>query len=61
VPEGAYDDLLRLDFAAFAERVFHTLYPRTAYQANWHLQVIGARLAAVCDRRIRRLMINHYH
>jgi predicted phage terminase large subunit-like protein len=56
--EGVYDLLLRADFAAFAERVFHTLYPHAAYQTNWHLQVIAARLAAVRDGRVRRLLIN---
>jgi predicted phage terminase large subunit-like protein len=53
-----YDALLRGDFAAFAERAFHTLYPRTRFRTNWHLQVIAARLAAVRDGEIRRLLIN---
>jgi predicted phage terminase large subunit-like protein len=58
-PTGTrYDALLRTDFAAFAQRTFHTLYPRTAFQTNWHLQVIAARLAAVRDGEIRRLLIN---
>jgi hypothetical protein len=55
---GEYDALLRGDFAAFAERAFHELYPRSRFRMNWHLQVIAALLAAVRDGRIRRLAIN---
>jgi predicted phage terminase large subunit-like protein len=53
-----YEALLRGDFAAFAQRAFHELYPRSRFQMNWHLQVIAARLAAVRDGQIRRLLIN---
>ncbi len=49
---------LRGDFAAFAERAFHTLYPRSRFLANWHLRVVAARLAAVRLGHIRRLVIN---
>jgi predicted phage terminase large subunit-like protein len=53
-----YDALLRADFAAFAERAFHTLYPKTEFLMNWHLRVVAARLAAVRLGHVRRLMIN---
>jgi predicted phage terminase large subunit-like protein len=53
-----YDALLRGDFAAFAERAFHTLYPKSRFLTNWHLAVIAARLEAVRAGHIRRLMIN---
>jgi predicted phage terminase large subunit-like protein len=53
-----FDALSREDFAAFAQRAFHTLYSRTPFQTNWHLEVIAARLDAVHDGRIRRLLIN---
>ncbi len=56
--EAEYDALLRGDFAAFAERAFHTLYPRSRFLANWHLRVVTARLAAVRPGHIRRLVIN---
>ena len=53
-----YDALLRDDFAAFAQRAFHELYPRSQFLMNWHIRVIAARLAAVRDGDIRRLAIN---
>jgi hypothetical protein len=53
-----YDALLRGDFAAFAQRAFHVLYPRTEFLMNWHLRVIAAKLAAVRDGRVRRLAVN---
>ncbi len=56
--DAEYDALLRADFAAFAQRAFHTLYPRTRFLTNWHLAVIAARLMAVRDGEIRRLAIN---
>ncbi len=56
--EAEYDALLRGDFAAFAERAFHTLHPRGEFLMNWHLRVVAARLAAVRLGHIRRLVIN---
>ena len=58
VAEAEYDALLRGDFAVFAERAFHTLYPRGEFLMNWHLRVVAARLAAVRLGHTRRLMIN---
>jgi hypothetical protein len=49
---------LRGDFAAFAQRAFHELYPRGQFLMNWQVHVIAARLAAVRDGQIRRLLIN---
>ena len=57
--DGAeYDALLRGDLAGFAHLAFRTLYPRTPFLMNWHIEVIALRLAAVRDGRIRRLVIN---
>jgi hypothetical protein len=56
--EAEYDALLRADFAAFAQRAFHTLYPQSQFQMNWHAAVIAARLAAVRAGGLRRLLIN---
>ena len=57
--EGAeYQALLRQDFPTFAARCFHQLNPQTDLAMNWHLEVIAAKLAAVCQGKIRRLIIN---
>jgi len=53
-----YDALLRSDFALFAARCFHGLNPQTELAMNWHLEVIAAKLMAVRQGKIRRLIIN---
>ena len=53
-----YEALLRADFAGFAERAFHELYPQTEFLANWHQRVTAAKLEAVFASRIRRLIFN---
>jgi predicted phage terminase large subunit-like protein len=53
-----YEALLRADFAGFAERAFCELYPQTEFATNWHYRVIAAKLTAVCQGRIRRLVVN---
>src|SRR6201997_369627 len=53
-----YDALLRTDFALFAARCFHDLNPQTELAMNWHLEVIAAKLMAVRQGKIRRLIIN---
>ena len=50
--------LLYHDFASFAARAFRELNPRTAFLMNWHLEVIAAKLTAVREGKIRRLIIN---
>ena len=52
------DAQLRLDFAAFAQHCFRELNPLTELAMNWHVEVIAAKLAAVYQGRIRRLIIN---
>jgi hypothetical protein len=49
---------LRLDFTAFAQRSFRELNPLMPFAMNWHVEVISAKLAAVYQDRIRRLIIN---
>jgi hypothetical protein len=49
---------LRKDFALFAARCFHDLNPQTELAMNWHLEVIAAKLTAVRQGKIRRLIIN---
>src|SRR6516164_1360933 len=53
-----YDAALRNDFALFAARCFPDLNPQTELAMNWHLEVIAAKLAAVREGKIRRLIIN---
>ena len=53
-----YETLLRQDFATFAARCFQDLNPQTELAMNWHLEVIAAKLSAVREGRIRRLIIN---
>ena len=56
-----YEVLLRHDFATFAMRCFHDLNPQTRLAMNWHLRVIAAKLTAVREGKIRRLIINKSH
>ena len=56
--EREEDAQLRLDFAAFAQRCFREINPLTELAMNWHVEVIAAKLAAVFEGRIRRLIIN---
>src|SRR5690349_1249696 len=53
-----YEVLLRHDFASFAARCFQELNPQTTLAMNWHLEVIAAKLTAVREGKIRRLIIN---
>ena len=53
-----YDAILRSDLGYFAERCFCELNPQAAFLPNWHIEVIAAKLAAVAQGKIRRLIIN---
>ena len=53
-----YDVLLRQDLTTFAGRCFQELNPQTDLATNWHLEVIAAKLTAVRQGWIRRLIIN---
>src|SRR3979411_1796308 len=53
-----YEFLLRQEFATFAGRCFQDLNPQTDWAMNWHLDVIAAKLVAVREGKIRRLIIN---
>jgi predicted phage terminase large subunit-like protein len=53
-----YDTVLRQDFATFAARCFHELNPQAELAMNRHLEVIAAKLAALRQGKIRRLIIN---
>src|SRR5262245_2319853 len=53
-----YEAVLRSDLSFFAQRCFAELNPQAAFAMNWHIEVIAARLTAVRDGKIRRLIIN---
>jgi hypothetical protein len=53
-----YDVILRADLGCFAERCFAQLNPQAVFLPNWHIEVIAAKLAAVREGKIRRLIIN---
>src|SRR6266550_342109 len=53
-----YDAILRSDLGYFAERCFCEFNAQAAFAMNWHIEVIAAKLAAVREGKIRRLIIN---
>jgi len=53
-----YNAILRSDFNFFAQRCFSELNPQAAFAPNWHLEIIAAKLTAVHQGKIRRLIIN---
>src|SRR5438874_10190358 len=53
-----YETLLRQDLGTFAARCFQELNPQAELAMNWHIQVIAAKLNAVREGKIRRLIIN---
>src|SRR5947207_13488676 len=53
-----FDAILRSDLGFFAQRCFSELNPQAAFATNWHLEVIAAKLTAVREGKIRRLIIN---
>ena len=56
-----YEAVLREDFTSFADRCFADLNPQAELAMNWHLEVIAAKLTAVRQGNIRRLIINLPH
>ena len=53
-----YETLLRQDFRTFVARCLYDLNPQTELAINWHLEVIAAKLTAVREGKIQRLIIN---
>src|SRR5437667_64077 len=53
-----YKEILRLDLGYFAQHCFCELNPQAAFLTSWHIEVIAAKLAAVREGKIRRLIIN---
>lgn len=53
-----HDTIVKNQFSAFLEKVFHTVSPGQAFLPNWHLEAISAYLNA-CERgEMKRLIIN---
>src|SRR5262249_14889333 len=50
--------ILRDDFVSFAVRCFSELDPRTPFASNWHIELIAAKLAAVREGHLRRLIVS---
>jgi hypothetical protein len=50
--------LLRPDFASFLQPSFRELNPRTQFALSWHHEISAAKLEAVRNGDIRRLIIN---
>jgi hypothetical protein len=53
-----YQTILRQDFSTFAARCFYDLNPQTELALNRHIEVIAAKLTAVREGKIKRLIIN---
>ena len=53
-----YNAVLRSDLSFFAQLCFAELNPQAAFAMNWHIDVIAAKLTAVREGKIRRLIIN---
>src|SRR5690242_10740982 len=58
ITRAQYEVLLRHHFAAFRARCFQDLNPQAELAMNWHIEVIAAKLTAVQEGKIRRLIIN---
>jgi predicted phage terminase large subunit-like protein len=56
--EREYACLLRNDLRTFIERSFLALNPQTRFEANWHIDVIAAKLEDCMRGKIRRLIVN---
>jgi len=53
-----YRAALRTDFYFFMMRCFSELNPRASFLANWHIEVMAAKLQAAREGKIKRLIIN---
>jgi hypothetical protein len=53
-----YHALLRSDLSFFAQRCFAELNPQADFAMNWHIDVIAAKLTAVWQGKVSRLIIN---
>ncbi|MCW5686031.1 MAG: phage terminase large subunit [Pseudolabrys sp.] len=56
-PSDMIARILRADLCAFIHRSFRELNPGTAYQHNWHLEKLAAKLEEVRRGECRRLIV----
>jgi hypothetical protein len=54
--EREYAYFLRNDLRSFIERSFYALNPQTRFEADWHIDVIAAKLEDCLRGKIRRLI-----
>ena len=52
-----YQAALRADFYSFLLRCFAELNPRSPFLANWHIEVLAAKLQAAQEGKIKRLVV----
>ena len=52
-----YQAALRADFYSFLLRCFAELNPRSPFLANWHIEVLAAKLQAAQEGKINRLVV----
>ena len=57
-PANMYADLLRHDLCAFMHRSFLELNSQTRFLANWHIEMLAAKLEQVRRGSCKRLIIN---
>lgn len=53
-----YAHILKHDLRTFIERAFYELNPQTAFESNWHIDVIASKLEECRQGKIRRLIVN---
>src|SRR6266403_280756 len=58
MPSPANTDLLRHDLCAFIHRSFRELNSQTRFLANWHIEMLAAKLEEVQRGSCKRLIIN---
>src|SRR5262249_47906347 len=57
-PPVVLQALLAEDLIAFTEFAFYVVRPNVTFKANWHIEVITAKLAQVASGEVNRLIIN---
>jgi predicted phage terminase large subunit-like protein len=57
-PTKTYSEILRNDFCGFIHRSFLELNAGTKFEANWHIELLAAKLEEVRAGRCSRLIIN---
>ena len=56
--EREYAYILKHDLMTFIERSFRELNPNTSFEANWHIDIIAAKLEECRRGKVRRLIVN---